>query len=223
MQPAPVALLSTTGFFIALFIYLLFILLALFRLPWRTLAGERGLQHLLFGATVVLTLLWTLRAGISPGLVVHFIGITTLTLMFGWDLAIISGTLALLGLSVIGVEQWMDLPLNGLCLVVVPALVSRLILYLVERYLPHNFFVYMFLCAFWGGGIAAALGGITIACVLWATDIYDWNRVYHEYIRYLPLIVFPEGLLNGIIMTGMMVFYPDWIRTFDARIYIDEQ
>lgn len=42
-------------------------------------------------------------------------------------------------------------------------------------------------------------------------------------VRFLPLIMFPEGLLNGIIMTGMMVFHPDWIRTFDARHYIDEQ
>ena len=41
--------------------------------------------------------------------------------------------------------------------------------------------------------------------------------------RGFTLIMFPEGMLNGIIMTGLMVFYPDWIRTFDARKYIDEQ
>ncbi|WP_315982595.1 hypothetical protein [Aliamphritea spongicola] len=49
------------------------------------------------------------------------------------------------------------------------------------------------------------------------------GKIHNEYIQYLPLIMFPEGLLNGIIMTAMMVFHPDWIRTFDAKAYIDEQ
>lgn len=197
--------------------------LALCRLPWQVLLRERGIQHLLFGATVVLMLMWALRAGISPGLSIHFVGMTTLTLMFGWDLAVCAGTAALLGMTLVGRENWGDFGANALCMVVIPALVSLAVLRLVEWRLPRNFFIYLFLCAFLGGGLAAAAGGMTMGAVLWFADVYPWSRIYHEYVRYLPLIMFPEGLLNGIIMTGMMVFHPDWIRTFDARQYIDEQ
>lgn len=202
---------------------LLVVALALRAAPWSVLKQERRLQHLLFGATVVLMLMWTMRAGISPGLGIHFLGMTVLTLMFGWDLAILSGTLALLGMTLIGRESWDTLSINMLCSVVLPALASLAVLRLVEAKLPRNFFVYLFLCAFFGAGIATASGGMAMAMLLWADDVYPWGKIYLEYVSFLPLIMFPEGLLNGIIMTGMMVFHPDLIRTFDARLYIDEQ
>jgi uncharacterized membrane protein len=202
---------------------ILALLLALRSAPWGVLAHERRLQHLLFGATVALMLMWTMRAGISPGLGIHFLGMTTLTLMFGWDLAILSGTLALLGMTVIGRESWDTLSVNVLCSVVVPALASLAVLRLVEAKLPRNFFVYLFLCAFFGAGVATAVAGMVMALLLWFDGVYPWAKIYLEYVRFLPLIMFPEGLLNGIIMTAMMVFHPDWIRTFDARLYIDEQ
>lgn len=208
---------------ISALLYLGIMAVALWRLPWNVLKRERGIQHLLFGAAVVLMLMWSLRAGLSPGLSIHFIGMTTLTLMFGWDLAICAGSAALIGLTLIGRESWPDLPLNGLCWVVIPSLVSLAVLRIVEAMLPRNFFVYLFLCAFLGGGLSAAAGGLSMGSLLWLADVYPWSKIYHEYVRYLPLIMFPEGLLNGIIMTGMMVFHPDWIRTFDARRYIDEQ
>ncbi|MBA4502831.1 energy-coupling factor ABC transporter permease [Marinobacterium marinum] len=199
------------------------LLLALRYAPWGVLIRERRLQHLLFGATVALMSMWTLRAGLSPGLSIHFLGMTTLTLMFGLDLAIISGTLAMLGMTLIGQESWDTFSINILCSVVVPALTSLGVLRLVEARLPHNFFVYLFLCAFFGAGISTAVAGLVMGVLLWADGVYSWTRIYLEYVRLLPLIMFPEGLLNGIIMTAMMVFHPDWIRTFDARLYIDEQ
>jgi Predicted membrane protein len=76
---------------------LLVLLLALKTAPWSVLMQQRRLQHLLFGATVVLMLMWTMRAGISPGLGIHFLGMTTLTLMFGWDLAILSRHVGIVG------------------------------------------------------------------------------------------------------------------------------
>lgn len=90
-------LFSGMGLVITGLFYLAILLLALWRLPWGVLARERNIQHLLFGAAVVLMLMWTLRAGISPGLSIHFMGMTTLTLMFGWDLAICAGSAALIG------------------------------------------------------------------------------------------------------------------------------
>ncbi|MFB9886831.1 energy-coupling factor ABC transporter permease [Balneatrix alpica] len=203
--------------------YGLVLLWALWRAPWRILAREPRLQHLYLGATVVIMLMWQLRAGISPGMAVHFLGVTTLTLMFGWELAIISATLALTGMSLIGLEAWDGFSVNGLCAAVVPALASYYGLRLVERLFPPNFFVYLFAGVFANAALAATLSGLSMMLVLGLAGVYSLDKILNEYLLFLPLIMFPEGLLNGILMTGMMVYYPDWIRTFDAKRYIDEQ
>ena len=199
------------------------LLLAAYRLPLAALKSEPRLQHLLYGSAILLMLTWSFRAGLSAGLSIHFLGMTTLTLMFGWDLALLVGSVALLLLTLIGVESWQMLALNLFAQVLVPVSVCILILRQVELRFPPNFFVYLFIVAFLGGGITVASSGLSLAVVLGLDGVHGWGKIYTEYVRYLPLIMFPEGLINGIIMTAMMVFHPDWIRTFDARRYIDEQ
>lgn len=196
---------------------------ALKRLPLSTLQAEPRLQHMLYASAIILMLTWSFRAGISAGLSIHFLGMTTLTLVFGWDLALLAGGTALLVITALGVESWQMLPVNGLTQVLVPASVCILVLRQAERRLPPNFFIYLFIVAFLGGGITVASSGLSLATLLGLAGIHDWEKIYLEYVRYLPLIMFPEGLINGIIMTGLMVFHPDWIRTFNARRYIDEQ
>ena len=83
---------------------------------------------------------------------------------------------------------------------------ADLIWRLVEAKLLKNFFVYLFVCGFFGAGVAAAVSGLSTGGVLWLDGVYSWSKITHEYVQYLPLIMFPEGLMNGIIMTGMLVF-----------------
>lgn len=197
--------------------------LALYTAPWFALRSTKALQHLFFGAAVALVLLWSLRAGLSSGLSVHFLGMTSATLLFGWNLGLVAGALALFGTTVIGLEAWQVLPVNLLCFVVIPVIFTHLLWCLVEWKLPKNFFIYLLLCGFLGGGLAAVAGGLSMALLLGFAEIYSWGRIFDEYVRYLPLILFPEGFLNGVIMTSFMVYYPDWVRTFDARRYLDGQ
>lgn len=204
-------------------LYLCALVLAVWKSPWRTISANRGLQHLFFGATVLLLLMWSMRAGISPGLSIHFLGVTALTLVLGWDLAILSASFVLLGMTILGKESWQGFAVNGLCLVVIPAFLSYGIHQLVDKKLPKNFFIYLFLCGFIGSSVVVAVSGLLMSGVLWIEGVYPWSKITQEYVDYLPLIMFPEGLMNGILMTGIMVFYPDWIRTFNARLYIDEQ
>lgn len=204
-------------------LYLAVLLLAIRRAPWPVVADNRGLQHLFLGATVLLIAMWSMRAGISPGLSVHFLGMTALTLVLGWDLAVLSGSLVLVAMTLLGRESWDGFMVNGVCLVVVPVLLTFVLHRLVEQNFPRNFFVYLFLTGFLGAACVTAISGVLMGAVLWLDGVYSWQKIHHEYVRYLPLIMFPEALMNGIIMTGVMVFYPDWVRTFDARIYIDEQ
>ena len=218
-----VGLLSGYWFWLSLLIYLPVLGYAMYRVPWGVLKSNRRLQHFFLGAMVFLMVMWSMRAGISPGLGIHFLGVTALTLIFGWDLAIVAGTFALLGMILVGREGWDSLPINALCSVVLPAMVTMCVLKVVEAKLTKNFFVYLFLCGFFGAGLAAASSGLATGLLLWLDDVYSWSKINHEYVRYLPLIMFPEGLMNGIIITGMLVFHPDWVRTFDAKLYIDDQ
>ena len=49
----------------------------------RTLHANPLYQHLCLGSAIVLVPLWTLRAGLHEGLEIHFLGLTSLTLLLG--------------------------------------------------------------------------------------------------------------------------------------------
>jgi uncharacterized membrane protein len=209
--------------FIAAAVALPILSFAIKGVPLSVLRAEPRLQHLIYGSIVLLALTWSFRAGLSQGLSIHFLGMTALTLMFGWDLALLIGAIVTVLLTLFGVETWQMFSLNLITQVIIPASLCLFTLRQVEKRMPTNFFIYLFLVAFLGGGVTVASAGLSLALVLGFAGALQWNTIYVEYITYLPLIMLPEGLINGIIMTSMMVFHPDWIRTFDARRYIDEQ
>lgn len=195
---------------------------AFYRAPLKILVSERGLQHLFLGSVVVMTFLWSLTAGVKSGLEIHFLAMTAISLVMGWDIAIIAGLVVTLITLVLGGQSWMFLPLTVLAKVVVPALFTRTMLVLIEWKLPRNFFIYLFLAVFITGGLAGVLSLLTTGCYLAFTDTYNWETIVEHYFIYLPLIVFPEGFINGTLMIGMLVYLPDWVRTFDSKRYIDQ-
>lgn len=186
---------------------------------WQRLRADQALQHSFFGAAVVLGFLWQLRAGVSPGLSVHLFGITAITLMLGWGLAVFAGLLALLIVVITGREPWHLFGVNGLVTVIIPALVSHGIMLWERRTNFRNFFAYIFFCGFFGAGIAVGIAGCVMVAMLWFGGAYSWYELVHEYLRYLPLILLPEGFINGTVVTGLMVFHPERLLTLDPRRY----
>ncbi|WP_166261866.1 energy-coupling factor ABC transporter permease [Marinobacter salicampi] len=186
---------------------------------WRRLRSDQTLQHMFFGSAVVLGFLWQLRAGISPGLTIHIFGMTVVTLMMGWGLAVFAGLLASLIVVITGREPWHLFAVNGFFTVMVPALVSHGIMLWERRRDFRNFFAYIFFCGFFGAGAAVAIAGCAMVVMLWLGGAYTWEHLVHEYLRYLPLILIPEGFVNGAIVTGLMVFHPDRLLTLDQRRY----
>src|SRR5512145_268706 len=95
--------------------------------PWRRLA-EPSLLNAWLGAIVALALLWTIRAGIQPGLAFHLLGGTVCTLMFGPHLALVALSLVAVAAACTGsMEPW-SLPLNILLMGGVPIAVSLSVL-----------------------------------------------------------------------------------------------
>ena len=212
-------LLSTSQWTIALILFLAILVRALRSIDWQLFRKDEALQHTFFGAAVALGFLWHLRAGISPGLSIHIFGITLVTLMLGWALAVLAGLLALVITVITGREPLLMFAVNGLVTVMVPALVSHGIMLWERRRGFRNFFAYIFFCGFFGAGISVAVAGTTMCLMLWTSGVYTFGELVHEYVRYLPLFMIPEGFANGALVTGLMVFHPDRLTTLDQRRY----
>ncbi|MBW0148380.1 energy-coupling factor ABC transporter permease [Marinobacter arenosus] len=212
-------LLSTGQWVVTLVLFLLILVRAVRTIDWQAFRRDNALQHSFFGAAVVLGFLWQLRAGISPGLAIHVFGITVITLMLGWALAVLSGLLALVITVITGREPLLMFAANGLVTVMVPALVSYGIMLWERRCNFRNFFAYIFFCGFFGAGLSVAAAGVVMCLMLWSSGVYSFGELVHEYIRYLPLFMIPEGFVNGTFVTGLMVFHPDRLTTLDQRRY----
>ena len=175
---------------------------------------------LLFLAGVVF--LWTARAGLpqNPGLNLHLLGATVLTLAFGWPLAALGMLAALLAVTGLGLSGWHAFSVNALVMVVVPVAVAAVIHEIVHRKLPNHPFIYIFISAFLGGALTlAGLAGAASA-VLLASGAYGLDELVREYLRYLPLLMFPEAFVSGGILAILVVYKPEWVVTFDDERYI---
>lgn len=52
---------------------------------------------------------------------------------------------------------------------------------------------------------------------------YSWQVIMDSYLGILPLLLFPEGLLNGMLITVLVIFRPEWMRTYLDRDYINNK
>lgn len=205
--------------FFANLIWLPVLLLAIRQAPWRLFLANRTRQHVFFGASVALFFMWLFEAGIRPALGFHFLGVTVYTLMFGWSLATIGVSLIAVAVTVMS-GDWAALATNSLVLGVLPVATSYGVYRLVYRYLPRHLFVYIFLCAFLNAMLAAGAAVLALVTLLVFTEAYAFARISSEYLPYLPLYVFPEGMLNGMLTTVLIVLQPDWLKTYDDAIYL---
>ena len=46
------------------------------------------------------------------------------------------------------------------------------------------------------------------------------DQLRQSYLSVLPLMMFPEAFINGLIVTGLVVFKPAWIPSFDDEVYL---
>lgn len=202
----------------------LFVLLALFRVPWQILRREAGLQHLFLGSVLLVAFLWQLRAGISLSVSIHLLLATTLTLMFYWPMALVATSLALLVTTLTGRAEWDMLGINGLVACVLPVFVSHWVWRWVDCKLPDNFFIFVLVAGSVGAAAATLSSGLAVIGITWLyTSGFEFTRLAGEYFLFLPLTLPPEAVVNGMIITGLTAFLPDWVRAFDPQRYLDEK
>lgn len=191
---------------------------------WKSLFEDATFQHLYLGATVFVTLLWQLKADITPLVSLHFLMSMTLTVMFRWHFALLASVLALAGLTWTGKAPLALFGVNVVTCAVVPVAASYFIYRWVDRYLPDNFFVLLFVGGFFGSALTALASGLSLMVGLWlGSSAYDFERISGEYFLFLPVILPPEAVVNGMLLSSIMVFKPDWVQSFDYHRYFDEK
>lgn len=214
----PYPLLSEAWYWLAWGLWLPLMLLALRRAPWSVFReGER--LHLWLGMVVVLVLLWSMKAGVKPGLDLHLTGIMLFSLVFELPLAFVGFNLVLLGLVLNGALAWESLALNALLTAGTGLLLAKLLQLGVDRLFPRHFFVFVFLKGFFGAALVVMGVGLGFTCLYGLDGIYAWNYLLEEYLPYYLLLGFSEAWISGMVLTLMLVYRPGWVATFDQSIY----
>lgn len=201
-------------------LFVCILIFATLKVEFRKLLDNRPGQHVYFGAMVMLLLLWGIKAGISPGLGFHHLGATLFTLMFGWPLAIIGLATIMLASVLVQHSELIGVGVNGMLSIAIPVFTSYMVLKLSQKYLPDNFFIYIFVAAFFGAGLAVAVSRLASIILLSLVSAYPDTKLIEESLLYTPLFMFPEMFVTGMLISVFVVYKPDWVMTFDDERYI---
>ncbi|MFP4138247.1 MAG: energy-coupling factor ABC transporter permease [Halomonas sp.] len=196
--------------------------LALAQRPWRALFADSGLQHRWLAASVAVLLMWQLRAQAVDWLTLHLMFTALLVLVFKAPLALLSLLIVNLAMVVTGRVAWPLLGVNLLVTGVIPALVMVIVWRLVDRFLPDNLMVFLFVCGFFGAALSTLAAGLA-AVGLMLGGASDAHALYQalEYARFLPLLMPSEAFITGMLMSILLVYHPHWVATFNDHRYID--
>ncbi len=217
-----VELLSGFAHGFSLLLLVLTLPLALARAPWRALRSDPQRVHLVAGGALGCLLLWLLNINIVDGIVLHLLGMTTLTLAIGWSLAVIAGSLALLVVrQLLGLEI-AGYPVAWVLTVLVPATVTILLAKMLYRPGLRNPFFYMLGAGFLGGGLVVLADATVAGVLLWGGTESPWSADSAQLWPLLLLMMFSEGFINGLCTSAMAVFFPHWLKTFDEGFYLDD-
>lgn len=188
------------------------LLAALWRAPWSALLQRSERQHAFFLTLLLLPILWAGSMEVTRGISVHLLGLTPIVLIFGWELALVLGTLAALVLGLVGHWPWAMLPQQAVLSVMLPTAVTVILLAAADRLPRTNLFVYLLGVGFLGGALSMT------AFLFGAAWLQGWDADH----ALVLLLAFPEGFIAGTIVTALTVFYPRIMRTYDDERYLGE-
>lgn len=216
----PFGVLNDAFFWLTWLLAVPLLLLSLWRAPWHKVLNDWTAQAVFAGAVLIVLGLWSVKASIGPGLSFHFLGATLLTLMFGWQFAFIALAFVLALVTYTGGAGWDAFAANWLTLAVVPVLLTWWALLAAYRWLPRNFFVYVFLNAFLVGALAMLASILALTVVLVWGDVISWLKLSYQFLPLLPMMMGPEAFVNGFLITILVMNKVEWVSTFTDEQYL---
>lgn len=206
---------------LCLIISLLTLIVSIKNTNFKSILSTKLQQHVLFGFSTLVFVLWLFRVSIYDGLIIHFLALTTLTLVLGFRWAIISMFVLLFVYTLIGYEQWQMFGVNALLGGVLPITVSYAIYAFTFHNLPRQPFIYIFLCAFFPGGLSIAVKMMSLSAYYWLDSQMTWQIIYHNYAQMTVLMMFPEAFFNGFLITALVMYKPDLVYTYNDKFYLN--
>lgn len=216
----PEGVLNQDFFWLTWLLALPFFAWALWRAPWHKVINDWRAQSVFAGAVLLVVGLWSVKASIGPGLSFHLLGATLLTLMFGWQFAVVALAFVLALITYLGGAGWDAFAANWLTMAVVPAMVAWGALLVTYRFVPRNFFVYTFVNAFLVGALTMLASIVSLSLVLVFGEVISWARLSYQFLPLLPMMMAPEAFINGFLMTALVIYKVEWVSTFTDEQYL---
>ncbi len=175
---------------------------------------------MLLGGLLALLFLWLLSFQVIAGVWIHLLGVTSLTLIVGWRFTILGATLVLFVFLWWQQQSMLAAPLAWLFSVLVPATTTRLLVHFLRIHALRNLFVYMLGAGFGGGLLSVLVLGILALPTFWVIGQPEWITLSLDNWAFILLLMFPEGFINGMLVTAFTVFYPDVVKSFNEDFYL---
>ncbi|MCC4274516.1 energy-coupling factor ABC transporter permease [Marinomonas communis] len=200
-------------------IAVLSLVIGLLKVSWRSALGDSSLQNRFLGCVVGLAFLWQMSVNLNIGVIIHFMGMTTLTLFFGWPLALLAGFIAQLVDLLWHLEQWPVFGLNYLFNVLIPVVVTWWAHLKIEQFKPSNPFVFIL-----GTGFFGCVLSTTVTTLVAMLSVFLFSEIkltlnFDEYLGYLPIFVFPEAVVNGMFISATTILHPQVVMAFNEERY----
>ena len=194
----------------------------IWRAPWARLKDSEQMNVWL-GMVVLLTLVWSMKAGVRPGLTFHLLGATAFNLCFGPYLAFVGLCLVSAGITLNGAAGPFAFAANALMLAGLGVGLSQFYYRIFSGMLPKHFFVYIFINGFLGAALTIVGVGAATTLMMAMVGAYEWSYLFSEYFPYFLLLAFSEASLSGMLMTLFVVYRPHWVVSFDDSSYLADK
>lgn len=180
-------------------------------------AGKPVSPHALGAIAVLIGIGWTFRTTLADGVALHGVVAPFALFVLGprWGAVAVAG--GALFAAAAGAFAWAQLPARMLFDGLLPLAIAGGWLRLVERSLPTHLFVYLFVAVF-AGTLIAVLGAGVLEGWLIGTP-QGFGRAATVWIALL-ILADGEAVVTGMLVTGLAIYRPAWLQTFDADRYL---
>ncbi|CAM3434043.1 energy-coupling factor ABC transporter permease [Shewanella violacea] len=189
---------------------------------FTALISDKQQQNQILLVAIALNSLWLINASLVQGIHVHFLGLVVLMLMYGWRMATVISILPVLFFSTFIFKLPFEFGIYGLLATALPLFLCFVVHSQVFKYLPHHLLVYIFCGAFINGFLSMVFHILSWATWLWLSADYDWAFLSDNYLLLIPLLGFPEALLNGMAITLLVVYRPQWLYDYSDKTYFQD-
>lgn len=209
-------------FAVSLLLDCILVIVAIRYAPWRAIVRATERQHALFFSLVFLPFFWLLHVKLQGVLEIHLLAVTSMILVFGWCIGTLAAALSVIIYTTLWTQTWWALPVNILVSVFIPGSVSFLIFFFISRWRVNHLFAYMLGAGFFGAIASVLVVGVIMSGIGFLTEGSELSRLIEHNRPYFFIWAFPEGFINGTIVSAITIFYPQLVKTLDEDRYLSD-